>query len=63
VLPLAMRLLASHCRAGERIPALDADAGQRLLAHDWPGNVRELDNVMQRALVLCEGAVIKPEPA
>ncbi|HVN98904.1 MAG TPA: sigma-54 dependent transcriptional regulator [Steroidobacteraceae bacterium] len=61
VLPLAMRLLASHCRAGERIPALDADAGQRLLAHDWPGNVRELDNVMQRALVLCEGAVIRPE--
>jgi two-component system, response regulator FlrC len=61
VLPLAMRLLASHCRAGERIPALDADAGQRLLAHDWPGNVRELDNVMQRALVLCEGAVVKPE--
>jgi two-component system response regulator FlrC len=58
VLPLAMRLLASHCRAGERIPALDAAAGQRLLAHDWPGNVRELDNVMQRALVLCEGAVI-----
>ena len=61
VLPLAMRLLASHCRAGERIPALDAAAGQRLLVHDWPGNVRELDNVMQRALVLCEGTVIKPE--
>ncbi|MBS0386858.1 MAG: sigma-54-dependent Fis family transcriptional regulator [Proteobacteria bacterium] len=61
VLPLAMRLLASHCRAGERIPALDAAAGQRLLAHDWPGNVRELDNVMQRALVLCEGAVICAE--
>ena len=61
VLPLAMRLLASHCRAGERIPALDAAAGQCLLAHDWPGNVRELDNVMQRALVLCEGTVIKPE--
>src|SRR5882762_10330623 len=27
VLPLAMRLLASHCRPGERIPALDAPAG------------------------------------
>jgi two-component system response regulator FlrC len=61
VLPLAMRLLASHCRAGERIPALSADAGQRLLTHDWPGNVRELDNVMQRSLVLCEGAVIEAE--
>ena len=61
VLPLAMRLLASHCRPGERIPAMAAVAGQRLLTHDWPGNVRELDNVMQRALVLCEGALIGPE--
>ena len=61
VLPLAMRLLASHCRPGERIPALAAPAGQRLLTHDWPGNVRELDNVMQRALVLCEGALIGAE--
>ena len=61
VLPLAMRLLASHCRPGKPIPALAAEAGQRLLSHDWPGNVRELDNVMQRSLVLCEGVVIEPE--
>jgi two-component system, response regulator FlrC len=58
ILPLAMRLLAEQCPPGAPIPALAAAAGQRLLAHDWPGNVRELDNVMQRALVLCEGAVI-----
>jgi two-component system response regulator FlrC len=61
VLPLAMRLLASHCRPGARIPALSAEAGQRLLTHDWPGNVRELDNVMQRALVLCDGGLIGSE--
>jgi two-component system response regulator FlrC len=59
VLPLAMRLLAAHCRAGERIPALDADAAQLLLTYAWPGNVRELENVMQRALVLCDGDVIR----
>jgi two-component system response regulator FlrC len=61
ILPLAMRQLASHCAPGTRIPALAADAGQRLLAHDWPGNVRELDNVMQRALVLADGPLIGPE--
>jgi two-component system, response regulator FlrC len=61
ILPLAMRQLASHCVPGARIPALDAAAGQRLLAHDWPGNVRELDNVMQRALVLADGPVVGPE--
>ncbi len=61
ILPLAMRLLTSRCRAGERIPALSADAAHLLLTYPWPGNVRELDNVMQRALILCNGAVIEPE--
>ncbi|HUL80654.1 MAG TPA: sigma-54 dependent transcriptional regulator [Gammaproteobacteria bacterium] len=28
----------------------------RLAAHSWPGNVRELENVMQRALLLCDSA-------
>lgn len=53
VLPLAMRLLESRCRPGDRIPALSADAAHALLTYAWPGNVRELDNVMQRALILC----------
>jgi two-component system response regulator FlrC len=61
VLPLAMRLLTSRCRPGERIPALSADAAQVLLTYRWPGNVRELDNVMQRALILANGPVIQPE--
>jgi two-component system response regulator FlrC len=61
VLPLAMRLLTSRCRPGERIPALSADAAQVLLTYPWPGNVRELDNVMQRALILANGPLIQPE--
>ena len=59
VLPLAMRLLAAHCRAGERIPAVHPSAAQLLLTYGWPGNVRELENVMQRALVLCDGDLIR----
>ncbi|MBI4462946.1 MAG: sigma-54-dependent Fis family transcriptional regulator [Acidobacteria bacterium] len=31
-----------------------------LLAYDWPGNVRELENVIERAVVLCETEVIQP---
>ena len=61
VLPLAMRLLTSRCRPGERIPALSADAAHMLLLYPWPGNVRELDNVMQRALILANGNVIQAE--
>jgi two-component system response regulator FlrC len=59
VLPLAMRLLAAHCKPGARIPALLPDAAQLLLTYEWPGNVRELENVMQRALVLCDGDLIR----
>ena len=61
ILPLAMQLLSSRCRPGEPIPALSADAAQLLLTYAWPGNVRELDNLLQRALILVNGPVIRPE--
>ena len=61
VLPLAMQLLTAHCRPGEPIPALSAEAAHRLLTYPWPGNVRELDNLLQRALILLNGSVIGAE--
>ena len=32
-----------------------------LLAYPFPGNVRELENVLERAVALCENNVIKPD--
>jgi two-component system response regulator FlrC len=61
ILPLAMRLLTSRCPAGERIPALSADAAHVLLTYQWPGNVRELDNLMQRALILATDGLIEAQ--
>src|SRR5690348_6455426 len=61
ILPLAMQLLTARVRPGERIPALSADAAHLLLTYAWPGNVRELDNLLQRALILVNGPVIRPE--
>jgi two-component system response regulator FlrC len=61
IVPLAMHILAAHTSPGNRIPALHPDAAQLLLIHPWYGNVRELENVMQRALVLCDGDLIGVE--
>jgi DNA-binding NtrC family response regulator len=30
-----------------------------LLNHDWPGNVRELENVIERAVILAGGDIIR----
>ena len=55
IIPLARFLMTRHLRADEGVPELLAEAEARLAAHSWPGNVRELDNLMQRALILCDG--------
>jgi DNA-binding NtrC family response regulator len=32
-----------------------------LQRYAWPGNVRELENVIERALILCDSGAIMPE--
>lgn len=60
IVPLANHLVARHCqKQGLAAPVITASAEQKLLAYTWPGNVRELDNVVQRALILCENSHIQ----
>jgi two-component system response regulator AtoC len=37
------------------------DALETLSAYNWPGNVRELENVVERAVILCEDLIIEKE--
>lgn len=62
-----IRLLASHflekaaCANGTRVKGISPEALKALEAMDWKGNVRELENVIERAALLCEEEVIRPQ--
>jgi Nif-specific regulatory protein len=49
------KLSREHNKVIKRIstPAIDM-----LMSYHWPGNVRELENVLERAVLVCDGQVI-----
>lgn len=47
--------------SSRRVQAVDPMALDALVAYRWPGNIRELRNVVERALVLGEGATLRLE--
>ena len=59
--PLAEAFLAELGGGAERAPRLSGEAVRLLESHAWDGNIRELRNVINRALVLCDGDTIEPE--
>ena len=44
---------------GKRITGVAQDTMHVLSDYSWPGNIRELQNVIERAVVLCPGTVLK----
>jgi PAS domain S-box-containing protein len=42
-------------KAGKKIRAISKETLELLQAYDWPGNIRELQNVIERAVIVCEG--------
>ena len=59
-----VRLLVEHFlhkhryTAGAEPARITQSAMQSLIDYAWPGNVRELENVIERAVILAQGAVI-----
>ena len=59
IVPLSETFLQEIGRSfGRPAAGLTREARQALLQYDWPGNVRELRNVLERATILSEGALI-----
>ena len=46
-------------RMGKKIKRISGQAMEKLDSWRWPGNVRELANILERAVILCEGKEIQ----
>jgi DNA-binding NtrC family response regulator len=56
ILLIAGHFLRHYSRQiNKPLKGFDAEAEARLADYDWPGNVRQLRNVIERAVILCEG--------
>lgn len=62
ILVIANKTLSTICKR-EQLPLkqLSAEAVQIIINYSWPGNVRELENIIERAVLLCDGNIIFPE--
>jgi len=50
-------------RAGKKFGTIDKKSLKLFQAYGWPGNVRELQNVIERAVILCEGETFSVDEA
>ena len=56
-IPLLVEYLVDRYarKAGKKIRIIAKSTLDLLQGYDWPGNIRELQNVVERAVVLCDG--------
>jgi formate hydrogenlyase transcriptional activator len=58
-------LLVSHFarqfsrRIGRKISSIPAETMEKLAGYAWPGNIRELQNLIERAVILSKGEVLR----
>src|SRR5207237_6504739 len=59
IMLLSDHFLAKYARQHKRqIRRISTPAIDMLVSYHWPGNVRELENILERAVLTCDGQVI-----
>ena len=62
ILLLADHFLQRYARKYQKeMRGLTREAKNKLLKYAWPGNVRELQHTMERAVILGDGSLLRPE--
>ena len=62
IVPLAEFLLRQMARQkAARCPIIPDETKTLLEGYEWPGNLRELKNLLERAFLLCQDQLLKPE--
>jgi len=64
-IPLLVEYLLERSakKAGKKIKRIEKTTLDLFKAYGWPGNVRELQNVVERAVILCEGDTLSVDPS
>ncbi|MGB0911634.1 MAG: sigma-54 interaction domain-containing protein, partial [Nitrospirales bacterium] len=63
--PEDISLLAQHFleqyrpKLNRSFDQIDPESLERLIRYSWPGNVRELENVIERAMIVCHGDLLR----
>ena len=62
IIPLAEIFLRHYCeKYGKQPMGISQGAASRLIEHSFEGNIRELQNIMEKAVIMCDGSDIMPE--
>lgn len=62
IVPLAGIFLTHYCEKYKKEPlSISQAAASRLISHTFEGNIRELQNIMEKAVIMCDGGEIQPE--
>jgi formate hydrogenlyase transcriptional activator len=64
-IPLLLEYLTERyaSKVGKRIGSVKKKTMDLFQAYDWPGNIRELQNVVERAVILCDGETLEVDEA
>jgi two-component system response regulator AtoC len=54
-------LMKFNERLKKHVTAVEPDALDLLSSYPWPGNIRELENVVERAVLFCDGQKLRAE--